>query len=35
METISDVRLDLQQVPARAELLLAAALGDIELQAIP
>ena len=34
-ETISDVQLGLQQVPARAELRLAAALGDIELRAIP
>ena len=34
-ETISDVRLDPRQVPARAELLLAAELGDIELLAIP
>jgi len=35
VETISDVRLGLQQVPALAELLLTAALGDIELQAFP
>ena len=32
---MNDVQLDLQQVPARAELLLAAELGDEELQAIP
>ena len=32
---MNDVRLDLQQVPAPAELLLAAELGDEELQAIP
>ena len=32
---MNDVRLDLQQVPAPAELLLAAELGDIELLAIP
>ena len=34
-ETMSDVRLDLHQVPARAELLLAAELGDVEPLAIP
>ena len=32
---MSDVRLDPQQVPAPAELLFAAELGDEELQAIP
>ena len=32
---MSDARLDIQQVAARAELWLAAALGDEELQAIP
>ena len=32
---MSDVRLDSRQVPARAELLLAATLGDKELLAIP
>ena len=32
---MNDVRLDAQQVPARAELPLAAKLGDEELLAIP
>ena len=32
---MNDIRLDPYLVPARAELLLAAALGDIELQAVP
>ena len=32
---MNDVQLDLQQVPARAELRLAADLGDEELKAIP
>ena len=32
---MNDVWLEPQQVPARAELLLAAELGDEELQAIP
>ena len=32
---MNDVRLDLQQVSAAAELLLAAELGDAELKAIP
>ena len=32
---MSDLRLDLQKVPARAVLPLAAALGDQELLAIP
>ena len=32
---MNDVRLDLQQVAARAELRLAAELGDEELLAIP
>ena len=34
-ETIGDVRLDAHQVVARAALLLAAELGDVELPAIP
>ena len=34
-EAMRDVRLDLQQVPARAELPLVAALGDEEPLAIP
>ena len=34
-EAMRDVRLDLQQVPARAELSLVAALGDEEPLAIP
>ena len=32
---MNDVRLDLQQVPARAELLLTAELADEALLAIP
>ena len=32
---MNDVRLDAQQVSARAELLLTAELGDVELLAIP
>ena len=32
---MNDVRLDAQQVPARAELLLTTELGDEELLAIP
>ena len=32
---MNDGRLDARQVPARAELQLAAELGDVELLAIP